>query len=109
MTNKVNILLHEHLPMPLIYLASAEDLARWQKDQLEWAYQQGHRRLSISCYDTAPMGFDLHQTAEIVLTMVSEFLKSHTDVQKLEIWCGDKRVWNTYCCIWNTRTAECTL
>ena len=109
MTQKVSILLREHLPMPLIYLASAEDLARWQKDQLEWAYQQGHRRLSISCFDTAPMGFDLHQTAAIILTMVREFLKSHTDVETLEVWCGDKTTWNTYCCTWNTWFSECTL
>lgn len=106
MNEKVSIYLCEHLPMPMIYLASAEDLARWQRDQLEWAYQKGHRRLSISCFDTAPMGFDLHQTTEIVLTMVSAFLKAHTDVEKLEVWCGDKATYQCYCRNWKAVQPE---
>ena len=34
MTEKVRIQQQDHLPMPLIYLASAEDLATWYRSGL---------------------------------------------------------------------------
>ena len=89
MTKKISIRLCKHLPMPLIYLPSIEDLARWQTDQLEWAYAQGHRDLAISFFDPAAMGFDAAAAASAVLHAVIAFLYSHPDVAHLTIRCGN--------------------
>ena len=70
MTEKVTIERRNDLPMPLIYLASAEDLAAWQRDQLLWALSQGHRVLTVSCFDTAPLGFDIAPASMTVLKAV---------------------------------------
>lgn len=96
MTNKVTLELHEHLPMPLIFLATAEDLARWQMDQLCWAYGQGHRALALSCFDATAMGFDNAQAAFHVLRMTKEFLLTHDDVTSLAIRCGDETTYRAY-------------
>ena len=53
MTEKVRIQQQDHLPMPLIYLASAEDLATWYRSGLLWALDHGERALSISCFNSA--------------------------------------------------------
>lgn len=96
MTNKISIEQAEHLPMPLIYLASAEDLARWQVDQLRWAYEHGERKLSLSCFDTAPMGFDVNDAAPVVLGAVMEFLQGCGDVENLSVYCGDDASYRAY-------------
>ena len=49
MTRKVTLQQADHLPMPLIYLASPEDLAQWSVSQLTWDLEQGQRDLSLSC------------------------------------------------------------
>lgn len=96
MTNKISIEQAEHLPMPLIYLASARDLARWQVEQLRWAYEHGERRLNLSCFDTAPMGFDVNDAATLVLGAVMEFLQECGDVESLSVYCGDDASYRAY-------------
>ena len=96
MTNKISIEQAEHLPMPLIYLANAEDLARWQVEQLRWAYEHGERRLNLSCFDTAPMGFDINDAAQVVLRKVREFLQECGDVESLSVYCGDDASYHAY-------------
>ena len=94
MTNKISIKQADHLPMPLIYLASTEDLARWQVDQLRWAYDHGERKLSLSCFDT--MGFDVNEAAQVVLCEVRDFLRECGDVENLSIYCGDDASYRAY-------------
>lgn len=96
MTNKVTIKLAENLPMPLIYLKSAEDLAAWQKDQLSWALQQGHRVLSVSCFDTATMGFDIAAASMTVLKTLMDFVHDHPEIESLTIFCGDNASYRAY-------------
>ena len=98
MKEKVTISLVEHLPMPLIYLASAEDLAHWYVGELQWAWEQGHRQLAISCFDTASMGFDVTEAAHTVLKAVADFLISHEDVETLDIFCGSEEAFRAYGC-----------
>ena len=86
----------ENLPMPLIYLATAEDLARWQVDQLRWAYEHGERRLNLSCFDTAGMGFDICDAAPVVLRAVMEFVQARGDVERLSVVCGDEASFRAY-------------
>lgn len=89
MKEKVTIEWHSNLPMPLIYLASAEDLARWHTGQLEWAYDQGHRNLSLSFFDTAAMGIETNLAARAVLDAVMDFLHTRPDVVNVTILCGN--------------------
>ena len=93
----------ENLPMPLIYLHSADDLARWQVDRLEWAYEQGHRDLAISCFDTASMGFDVSLAASAVVPAVADFLQQHPAVTRLQILCGDLTTLLAYSLHWAAR------
>ena len=86
----------ENLPMPLIYLASADDLANWYVSQLEWAADQGHRELTISCFDTAPMGYDVNGAAHAVWQAVAEFLAAREDITHLTILCGDEKSLRAY-------------
>ena len=48
MTDKVSLQKVSQLPMPLIYLATAEDLASWYVSQLSWSLEHGEHDLSIS-------------------------------------------------------------
>jgi len=107
MTEKVTILYEENLPMPLIYLHSAGDLASWQVSQLEWAYAQGHRDLAISCFQTGPMGFDTGSAAAAVLQAVMDFLDRYPTVERLRIICGDRTALFAYTLHWNTRYGAC--
>ena len=63
MTEKVTLRQVTDLPMPLIYLASPEDLAQWSVSQLAWDLDQGRQSLTLSCFDTASLGFPLPQAA----------------------------------------------
>lgn len=96
MRENISIEQVEHLPMPLIYLANAEDLARWQVDQLCWAYEHGERKLNLACFDTAGMGFDVCNAAPVVLGAVMEFLKACGDIEHLSILCSDERSYHAY-------------
>lgn len=94
--HKISIQLRENLPMPLIFLATADDLARWQIDQLLWAYEQGHRTLAVSCFNTAAMGFDVAKATPIVIAAIVDFLCEHKDVAQLSILCGDDETYRAY-------------
>ena len=72
MIEKVTILRRDEMPMPLIYLASPEDLARWYASGLLWSLEHGERALSISCFDTGPaFGFPVNRAAEAVWRAVT--------------------------------------
>lgn len=101
MTEKVVIQRQDNLPMPLIYLASAEDLATWYVSQLSWELEQGRTELSISCFDTAPMGYGVVQAAYTVLKAVTDFLYDHPRVTHLSILCGDDEAFRAYSFQWN--------
>lgn len=86
----------QNLPMPLIYLATAEDLACWQVDQLRWAYEHGERKLNLSCFDTAGMGFNVGDAAPMVLRAVMDFVQECSDIESLSIFCGDEVSYRAY-------------
>ena len=96
MTEKVTLRQVTDLPMPLIYLASPEDLAQWSVSQLAWDLEQGRQSLTLSCFDTASLGFPLPQAAAAVLKAVMDFLYDHPEVEALTILCAgmDRRKTN---------------
>lgn len=96
MVDRITVRYSENLPMPLIYLASPDVMAEWYVSQLEWAAAQGHRELSISCFDTAPMGYDISGAAHATLQVVASFLANHTDITSLTILCGDEKALRAY-------------
>ena len=96
MFDMIHLQFEENLPMPLIYLASPEVLADWYVSQMEWAANQGHRELTISCFDTAPMGYDIKDAAPIVLQAVKTFLANRGDIIGLTILCGDETALRAY-------------
>ena len=96
MVDRITLRYSENLPMPLIYLASADVMAEWYVSQLEWAADQGQRELTISCFDTAPMGYDIIGAAHAVLQGVAIFLAKHTDITSLTILCGDEKALRAY-------------
>ena len=96
MHEKITVKKVDNLPMPLIFLADAEHLARWQTDQLLWAFEQGHRQLTISCFNTAALGFEVTQAARAVLREALQFLEQHSDVESLTILCGDDDAYLAY-------------
>ena len=107
MTEKVRILQQDHLPMPLNYLASAEDLAAWYVSGLLWSLEKGERALVISCFNSAAaMGIDLDQAAQAVLRAVVDVLYDHPEAESLTILCGDQLSYRTYCFYWNLWYAE---
>ena len=101
MTEKVTILQRADLPMPLIYLHTPEDLAGWYISQLSWAFEQGHRDLTISCFSTAPMGYETARAAYVVLKAVTDFLYDHPETASLQILCGDEDAHRAYSFHWN--------
>ena len=107
MTHKVTLRQADHLPMPLIYLASPEDLARWCVSQLSWALEQGERSLTLSCFDTAPMGFPVEKAAPAVLKAVMDLLYDHPEVERLTILCAGEAVYRVYSLHWNIWYAPC--
>lgn len=107
MTEKVTIRRQEDLPMPLHYLASAEDLAAWYAEGLLWSLEHGERTLAISCFDTkGAYGFDTDQAARIVLRAVTDVLYGHPEAESLTILCGDEESWRAYRFWWNMLYAE---
>ena len=107
MTEKVRLERRDHLPVPLIYLASPEDLALWYVSGLEWALDHGERALSITCYDTQrAFGFDMARAAQTVLRAVMDVLYNHPEAESLTILCGDGESWRAYRFCWNLWYAE---
>ena len=107
MTEKVRILQWEHLPMPLIDLDSAEDLASWYAGGLLWSLEHGERALSISCFDSAAaMGIALDRAAQAVLKAVTDVLYDHPEAESLTILCGDAASYRAYSFYWNLWYAE---
>ncbi len=96
MFDLIHLQYEENLPMPLIYLATPEVLAEWYVSQMEWAANQGHRELTISCFDTAPMGYDIKTAAPIVLQAAKTFLANRGDIIGLTILCGDETALRAY-------------
>ena len=101
MTEKVTLRQVTDLPMPLIYLASPEDLAQWSVSQLAWDLEQGRQSLTLSCFDTASLGFPLPQAAAAVLKAVMDFLYGHPEVEALTILCAGEAVYRAYSLHWN--------
>lgn len=101
MTEKVTVRQAGPLPMPLIYLASPEDLAQWYVSQLAWALDHGERALSISCFDTEPLGFPVGRAAPAVLKAVMDFLYGHPEAEGLEILCAGEAAYRAYSLHWN--------
>ena len=107
MTEKVEFLRQDDLPVPLIYLASPEDLALWYAEGLRWALDHGERELSITCYNTqAAFGFDNARAAQAVLRAVTDVLYDHPEAERLTILCGDDESWRAYRFCWNLWYAE---
>lgn len=107
MTEKVRFERRDDLPMPLIYLASPEDLALWYADGLRWSLDHGERVLSISCFDTQrAFGFDTGRAAQAVLRAVTDVLYDHPESESLTILCGDEESWRAYRFCWNLWYAE---
>ena len=107
MTEKVTLERRENLPMPLIYLASAEDLAIWYREGLLRSLAQGERALAVSCFDTRrAYGFDMDRAAQVVLRAVTDVLYDHPEAESLTVLCGDAGSWRAYCFWWNMLYAE---
>ncbi len=87
--------------MPLILLESPESLAGWYVSQLSGALEQGQRELTISCFDTAPMGYETGRAAYTVLKAVTDFLYDHPQVERLSVLCGDDAAFSAYSFHWN--------
>lgn len=101
MTEKVTLKKADQLPMPLIYLASPEDLAHWYVSQLSWSLEQGQKDLSISCFDSAPLGFPVSKAAAAVLKAVMDFLYDHPEAEHLTVLCAGEEAYRAYSLHWN--------
>ena len=101
MTDKVSLQKVSQLPMPLIYLATSQDLASWYVSQLSWSLEHGERDLSISCFDPASLGFPVSKAAAAVLKAVMDFLYDHPEVNHLSILCAGEEVYRAYSLHWN--------
>ena len=107
MTEKVQIIREDNLPVPLIALASPEDLAHWYANGLLWSLEHGARSLSITCFDTkAAFGFDMGTAAQAVLKAVTDVLYDHPEAERLTIFCADEPSWRAYRFHWNLWYAE---
>lgn len=106
MTEKVTIQYRDDLPMPLIYLATPELLAEWYAGQLRDALAKGRRAMTISCFDSAAMGYPLPRAAAAVLRAVTDFLYDHPEVEKLTILCAGEACYRAYLFHWNMWYAE---
>ena len=101
MTRQVTLHQVDYLPMPLIYLASPEDLAQWSVSQLTWTLEQGQQDLTLSCFDTSSMGFPVEKAVPVVLRAVMDFLYDHPDIKHLTILCAGEAVYRAYSLHWN--------
>ena len=107
MTEKVTLTRRDNLPMPLISFAEPGHLAEWYAGGLLRSLEQGERRLAISCFDVgAIFGFDLPETARLVLRAAADVLYGHPEAESLEIFCGDEASWWAYNFCWNLWYAE---
>lgn len=101
MTEKVTVKQAGQLPMPLIYLASTEELAQWYVSQLEWALEHGERELTMSCFTTENLGFPTARAAAAVLKAVMDVLYDHPEVESLTVLCAGEEAYRTYSLHWN--------
>lgn len=107
MTEKVRLERRDDLPMPLIYLASPEDLALWYAGGLRRSLEHGEKNLAITCFDTQrAFGFDTARAAQAVLRAVTDVLYDHPEAESLTILCGDEESWRAYRFCWNLWYAE---
>lgn len=107
MTEKVTILRQDGLPMPMIYLASPEDLGQWYADGLLWALERGERALAMNCFDTGPaFGFPVSRAAEAVLRAVTNVLYDHPEAESLTVRCAGEACFRAYQFCWNFWYAE---
>lgn len=107
MTEKVTLVRAEGLGVPLIRLASPEELAAWYASQMLWALEHGERALEIACFDTAAsQGFDTGEAARAVLRAAADVLYSHPEAESLTIRCGDDASARAYSFYWNMLYAE---
>lgn len=107
MTEKVSIRRQDSLPIPLIYLASPEDLAQWYAGGLLWSLERGERALSISCFDTGPaFGFPVSRAAEAVLRAAAGVLYDHPEAESLTVLCAGESCFRAYQFCWNLWYAE---
>lgn len=97
MKDRITVEKVEHLPMPLIFLATAEDLALWHAEQLRTALERGEYRTAVSCFDTAPMGFDLTAAAPIIWKALTDVLREYPEAVHLTLFCGDDASYRAYC------------
>ena len=101
MTEKVIVKQAGPLPMPLIYLSSPEELARWYVSQLEWALDHGEKKLTVSCFATEPMGYPTARAAAAVLKAAMDVLYNHPEVESLTVLCAGEEVYRAYSLHWN--------
>lgn len=102
MTEKVTIVRRENLPIPMIYLASPEDLAEWYANGLLWSLEHGERALAISCFNTnRAFGFDVGLAAQATLRAAMDVLYAHPEAESLTVLCGDEESWRAYRFWWN--------
>lgn len=107
MTEKVTILRRDELPVPLIYLASPEDLAQWYASGLLWSLEHGERALVMNCFDTGPaFGFPAAKAAEAVLRAAANVLYDHPEAESLTIFCAGGTCFKAYQFCWNFWYAE---
>ena len=107
MTEKVILTRQDGLPMPLISFAAPEHLAEWYAGGLLHSLERGERRLAISCFDVSVIfGFDLTETARLVLRAVTDVLYDHPEAERLEIFCDGETAWRAYSYCWNLWYAE---
>lgn len=106
MTEKVTLHRRDDLVPPPDGPASAQELAAWYVSALTCALEQGQRELSISCFDTAPMGCGVGSAAFAVLRAVTDFLYEHPQVERLALLCGDDAAFRAYSFHWNMWYAE---
>ena len=107
MTEKVRFVRQDDLPVPLIYLASPEDLALWYADGLRWSLDHGERELAVTCCDTQrAFGFDTARAAQEVLRAVTDVLYDHPEAERLTVFCADEESWRAYRFCWNLWYAE---
>jgi len=107
MTEKVQIQRRDNLPVPLIALASPEDLAQWYANSLLWSLDHGEHALAITCFNTeTAFGFGLNAAAQAVLKAVTDVLYDHPEAESLTILCADDPSFRAYRFFWNLWYAE---
>lgn len=93
MSTTVTVEKTEHLPTPLLLLATSEELAAWHIRALSASYERGERTLTLPCHT---LGFEAEQAADAVLRALSDFLRERRDIRHLLLLCGDDASFRAY-------------